>query len=91
VLDVRGYVGFADFFVIMSGGSARQLDAIKEEVVSKLKKEKVAPLRYEGSTASGWLLLDYGDVIVHIFAPEQREYYQLDELWAEAEKVLHIQ
>jgi len=91
VLDVRSQVGFADFFVIMSGGSARQLDAIQDEVVSKLKQDKVAPLHYEGNTDSGWLLLDYGDVIGHIFAPEQRAYYRLDQLWADAETVLHIQ
>ena len=88
---MRGVVGFTDYFVISSGGSGRQVDAIQDEVVSRLKKEKVLPLHYEGGTASGWLLVDYGDVIVHIFAPEQREYYQLDKLWADAETVLRIQ
>ena len=92
MLDVRGLVSFADFFLLMSGGSTRQLNAIQEEVSGKLKKEdKVTPLRREGSTDSGWLLLDYGDVVVHIFAPEQRQYYQLDELWGGAETVLRIQ
>ena len=91
VLDVRGIVGFTDFFVISNGSTGRQVNAIRDEVVSQLKKEKVLPLQYEGSTASGWLLVDYGDVIVHIFAHEQREYYQLDKLWTDAETVLRIQ
>jgi ribosome-associated protein len=91
VLDVRGIVGFTDFFVISNGSTSRQVNAIRDEVVRQLKKEKVLPLQYEGSTASGWLLVDYGDVIVHIFAPEQREYYQLDKLWTDAETVLRIQ
>ena len=92
MLDVCGLVGFADFFVLMSGGSARQLDAIQDEVTGKLKKEnKVKSLRREGSTDSGWLLLDYGDVIVHIFSLEQRQYYQLDELWGDADTLLRIQ
>ena len=91
MLDVRGLVGFTDFFVLMSGGTGRQLNAIRDEIVGKLKKEKVTPLRREGSTDSGWLLLDYGDIIAHIFTPEQRQYYQLDQLWADAETVLRIQ
>jgi len=92
VLDVRGVASFADFFVLMSGGSTRQLNAIQEEISGKLKKEdKVTPLRREGGTDSGWLLLDYGDVVVHIFAPELRQYYRLDDLWGDAETVLRIQ
>ncbi len=91
LLDVRGVVGFSDYFVILSGETSRQMDAIYDEIVRLLKKEGVLPLHYEGSVASGWLLIDYGDVIVHIFSPLEREYYRLDELWGEASTVVRIQ
>lgn len=91
LLDVRGVVGFSDYFVILSGETSRQMDAIYDEIVRLLKKEGVLPLHCEGSVASGWLLIDYGDVIVHIFSPLEREYYRLDELWGEASTVVRIQ
>ena len=91
LLDVRGVVGFCDYFVILSGETSRQMDAIYDEIVRLLKKEGVLPFHYEGSVASGWLLIDYGDVIVHIFSPLEREYYRLDELWGEASTVVRIQ
>jgi len=67
------------------------MKAIHEEVEQTLKKEGVIPNHREGAPGSGWFLLDYGDVIVHIFAPFEREYYQLDELWSEAIPVIRIQ
>ena len=91
LLDVRGVVGFSDYFVILSGETSRQMDAIYDEIVRLLKKEGVLPLHYVGSVASGWLLIDYGDVIVHIFASVERDYYQLDELWSRANPVVRIQ
>ena len=91
LLDVRDIAGFADYFVILSGETSRQLDAIYDEIVHVLKKEGVLAGHHEGSVASGWLLIDYGDVIVHIFCPAEREYYQLDELWQQASPVLRIQ
>ena len=74
-----------------SGEAERQIKAIYEEVEHVLKKESVLPHHREGTLDSGWLLLDYGDVIVHIFASFEREYYQLDELWHEAVPVVRIQ
>jgi ribosome-associated protein len=91
LLDVRGLCGFADFFVICAGESRRQLRAIYEEIEKNLKKEGVLPHHREGGADSGWLLLDYGDVIVHIFGAEEREFYNLDGLWHEAATVLKIQ
>lgn len=91
LLDVHGLCGFADYFVICAGESQRQLRAVYEEIEKSLKKEGVLPLHHEGSFDSGWLLLDYGDVIVHIFSAEEREFYQLDEFWREAGTVLRIQ
>ena len=91
LLDTQGICSFADYFVICSGESERQTKAIYDEVEHALKKKGVLPLHREGALDSGWLLLDFGDVIVHIFAPFEREYYQLDELWNEATPVVRIQ
>ncbi len=91
LLDVRGIVSFTDYFVMCSGQSDRQINAIYDEIVRSLKKEAMLPRHREGTVGSGWLLLDYGDVIVHIFAPTERHYYQLDELWSQASPVVRIQ
>ena len=91
MLDARAVCGFADYFVICSGETGRQIRAIYEEIEHALKKKGVLPLHHEGTIDSGWLLLDYGNVIVHIFANLEREYYQLDKLWGEANLVLRIQ
>ena len=91
LLNARKVCTFADYFVICSGEANRQIRAIYEEIEHALKKEGVKPHHREGTLDSGWLLLDYGDVIVHIFSTEEREYYRLDKLWDEAETVLRIQ
>ena len=91
LLDARKVCSFADYFVICSGESERQTRTIYEDVEHVLKKEGVTPHHREGSVDSGWLLLDFGDVIVHIFDPTERYYYQLDELWNEATPVVRIQ
>ncbi len=91
LLDTGKICSFADYFVICTGESERQIKTIYDEVEHVLKKEGVSPLHREGTLDSGWLLLDFGDVIVHIFAPFEREYYQLDELWHEAATVVRIQ
>lgn len=91
LLDTRRVCSFADYFVICNGETERQMTAIYEEVAQVLKKEGVVPDHREGTPDSGWLLLDFGDVIVHIFAPYEREYYQLDKLWKEAIPVVRIQ
>ena len=91
LFDARAVCSFADYFVICSGETERQLRAIFEEIAHALKKEGVLPHHHEGTIGSGWLLLDYGNVIVHIFAAPEREYYQLDKLWSEANLVLRIQ
>ena len=91
LLDTRGVCSFADYFVMCSGESERQIRAIYDEVEHMLKKEGVLPHHAEGTVDSGWLLLDFGNVIIHIFAPLQREYYQLDELWNQAIPVVRIQ
>ena len=91
LLDARKVCSFADYFVICSGDSERQISAIYNEVGHKLKQEGILPHHSEGTVDSGWLLLDFGDIIVHIFSLFEREYYQLDELWNKAVPVLRIQ
>ena len=91
LLDTRRVCSFADYFVICSGETKRQIEAIRDEVGHILKKEGILPHHHEGTLDSGWLLLDFGDVIVHIFATSEREYYQLDRLWSQASPVVTIQ
>lgn len=91
LLDTRGVCSFADYFVMCSGDSRQQIEAIRDEVSRVLKKEGILPHHCEGTVDSGWLLIDFSDVIVHIFAPLEREHYQLDRLWSEAVPVVRIQ
>jgi ribosome-associated protein len=91
LLDLRSISLLADYFVICSGESERQVKAIVDEVTKKIKEEGVGPLQIEGDSSSGWVLMDYGDVIVHVFAPAVRSYYQLEELWSDALVVVRMQ
>lgn len=91
MLDLRGRCDFADFFVVCSGASERQIKAILEEIDKALTAEGVPLLRREGVTDSGWVLLDVGDVIIHVFSPERRGYYELEKIWAEATPVVRLQ
>lgn len=87
-LDLREVTSFAEFFVIVSGSNARQVQAISDEINEKLKEQlKARPLRIEGYTAGEWILLDYGDFIIHIFEQKAREFYDLERLWRDARKV----
>ena len=91
LLDTRGVCSFADYFVLCSGDSQRQLKAIHQEIEHALKREGILPHHHEGTVDSGWLLIDFGDVIVNIFALAEREFYQLDELWNQSKLVVRIQ
>jgi ribosome-associated protein len=91
VLDIHEASAFADYFVICSGENERQLRAIHRGITNDLAIRGIRPHRTEGSALSGWVLLDFGDVIVHIFAAEQRSFYRLEDLWADAQTLLAIQ
>jgi ribosome-associated protein len=84
VLDVRGMVGYTDFFVICSGNTERQTKAIHDAIHEELKGLGVLPRRTEGARESRWVLMDYLDAVVHIFTPDAREFYRLEQLWGEA-------
>lgn len=87
ILDVGDLLGITEFFVIVSTSNPRQLDTALDEVQRVLKADGRAPLRREGTAADGWAVLDYGDVVVHVFTEEQRGYYDLERLWADAPRV----
>ncbi len=91
LLDTRGENRFADFFVICSAETTRQIQAIREEVLESLRKVGQRPHHNEGTPDSGWVLLDYGNVVVHIFNQAERDYYELDRLWEGATTLLQIQ
>jgi len=91
LLDINEISVIADYFVISSGTSPRMLDALLDSVVKDVKTTyKIRP-RSEGSSHSGWILADYGSVVVHLFSPDRREYYNLEDLWHEGKVVLHLQ
>ena len=83
-LDLRGVVDYTDFFVVCSGTSERQTKAIHDGVYEGMKKDHgVLPSRVEGLPQARWILMDYLDVIVHVFTPDTRDYYRLEQLWGE--------
>jgi ribosome-associated protein len=87
VLDVRELTSYADVFIICSAGSSRQVSAIAEYIQSDLKKRKIRPVSVEGTREGQWLLLDYGQVIIHIFHESARAFYDLEGLWADAPRL----
>ena len=91
LLELYPLTTMADYFVICSGGSERQLEAIADGIIGGLRDEKVRPIGREGTAASHWVLIDYGSVIVHIFTPPERDYYGLEKHWAEAKTILSVQ
>lgn len=84
VLDLQGLSSIADFFIVCSARSTTQAETIAEAVRGALRSEGVRPRHNEGSAESGWILLDYGDVVVHVFLDETRGFYALERLWGDA-------
>jgi ribosome-associated protein len=86
-LDLRDVLGYTDYFVICTGNTDRQAKAIHDRIYEGMKKEHgVLPRRVEGLSESRWILMDYLDVVVHVFTPDAREFYRLEQLWGEAPK-----
>ena len=84
-LDLRGVLDYTDYFVICSGNTSRQTKAIHDGILEGLKREHgTLPRRVEGASRADWILMDYLDVVVHIFTPATRAYYRLEQLWGEA-------
>jgi ribosome-associated protein len=91
LLDTRAVSVIADYFVIATTGNERQMKAIADDVQKQLKKQSILPLGVEGTPASGWVLLDYNGVIVHLFSAAMRDFYRLEKLWARAPIVVRMQ
>jgi ribosome-associated protein len=90
MLDMRDVTLLTDYFILCDGASTRQIGAIVDELLDELKKAGSQPALVEGTPESGWMLVDFGSVIVHVFSPAQRAYYQLEELWQAAPIVVRM-
>jgi ribosome-associated protein len=88
LLDLRDIATFTDYFLIASGNNERQVQAISDEVFEKLKKSGTAAARVEGYKNAEWILLDYGDFIVHVFSDKARKFYDLERLWRESKRIV---
>jgi ribosome-associated protein len=86
-LDVRELTSIADFFIICSGRSTRQVSAIADHVERELRKQKIKPLSVEGAAEGQWVLVDYGHVIIHVFHESARQFYDLEGLWSDAPRL----
>lgn len=91
MLDLKDIASFTDYFVVCNGTSDRMLDALAKSVVEEMRSQHKKKGRVEGEARDGWLVVDYGDVVVHLFSPDQRDYYQLEELWNEGKVLLRVQ
>jgi len=90
LLDIDEVSDFTDFFVICSGTSDRQLDTLADEVMTFLKDLHHFAARLEGTSQDGWMVIDYGDIVIHLFSPARRDYYRLEELWSEGKVLLRL-
>lgn len=85
IIDIKEKSSFADFFVIASGGSERQVGTLADEIEEQMEKEGISARSVEGKQTSGWILMDFGDVIVNIFTAEQRDRYKIEKVWSDCE------
>ena len=90
MLDMHDVTYLADYYILCDGSSTRQIDAVTHDLLDDLKKAGSIRATVEGSSESGWVLVDFGSVIAHIFSPDKRAYYQLEELWKEAPIVVRM-
>jgi len=87
VLDLTGITSFTDYFVVCTGANSRQIQAISDEIGLQLKDRGDLPISVEGYRDAEWVLVDYGDFLVHIFSPRARDYYDLERLWRNAKSI----
>lgn len=91
MLDIHGISDFTDYFVICSGTSERMLEALADDVMRQMRNQNKIRGRVEGLPQDGWILVDYGGVILHLFSHTRRDYYRLEDLWGEGKILLHLQ
>ncbi len=91
LIDIKNLAVFADYFIICSGTSDRMLNALADSVSEFVHANYQYPVHTEGKPSEGWILVDVGEIIVHIFSPDQRSYYKLEDLWSHGKTLLHLQ
>ena len=91
LIDINKMAAFTDYFIICTGTSDRMLDALVDSVVLSVSEKHRIKGHIEGKPQSGWMVIDYGSILVHLFSPDQRDYYKLEELWHEGKVILHVQ
>ena len=91
LMDIKEIASFTDYFVICTGTSDRMLDALAKGVLEATKKDYKKKGRIDGLSREGWLVMDFGDVVVHLFSPDMREHYDLEELWSDGKVLLRVQ
>ena len=91
LMDLQGVAPFTDYFVICTGTSSRMLKALIDAAIDDVREKHNLRTRIEGTEVDGWILADFGDVVLHLFSPLQRTYYNLEQLWSDGKVVLHLQ
>jgi len=91
LLDIQTIASFTDYFIICTGTSDRMLDALAEAVIENVRKHHRRKGNTEGTSQEGWLVIDYGTIVVHLFAPDRRDYYRLEDLWGQGKILLRVQ
>jgi len=91
LLDIQNIASFTDYFVLCSGTSDRMLDALADATLESVRSSHRKKGRKQGEAREGWIVVDYGDVVVHLFSPDQREHYNLEELWEDGKVLLRVQ
>jgi ribosome-associated protein len=91
LLDVKDVVSFTDYFIVCTASSSRMLNALADGIIEKTREKYRKKTRIEGKAETGWLVLDYGDIVVHLFDEELRQYYRLEDLWKEGKVLLKLQ
>lgn len=91
LLDIKDVASFTDYFILCTGTSDRMLDALAEASIEAVRKKHHKKGRREGQAREGWIVVDYGDVVVHLFSPDQRDYYDLETLWQDGKVLLRVQ
>ena len=91
MLDIQNIASFTDYFVLCSGTSDRMLDALADATLESVRSSHRKKGRKQGEAREGWIVVDYGDVVVHLFSPDQREHYNLEELWEDGKVLVRVQ
>ena len=91
LLNISNKSAFTDFMIILTVDSSRQMSAVAEDLEIEMKSKGINKIRKEGAANSGWVVVDFGDIVVHLFGKDEREYYALDDIWSGAQQLLRIQ